>query len=78
MKAPINQIHMNAGLEDAESDEGIGLNVKTGEVGDMIDMGIIDPAKVTKSALTNAVSVASTILSTDAIVTMARSYETSE
>lgn len=78
MKAPINQIHMNAGLEDAESDEGIGLNVKTGEVGDMIDMGIIDPAKVTKSALTNAVSVACTILSTDAIVTMARSYETSE
>ena len=39
-------------------------------------MGIIDPMKVTKSALQNAVSVAVTILSTDAIVTMARSYET--
>ena len=38
-------------------------------------MGIIDPMKVTKSALQNAVSVAITILSTDAIVTMARSYE---
>ena len=41
----------------------------------MIKMGIIDPLKVTKEALTNAVSVATTILSTNAIITMARSYE---
>jgi len=41
----------------------------------MIKMGIIDPVKVTKVALQNAVSVAVTILSTNAIVTMARSYE---
>ena len=41
----------------------------------MYKMGIIDPMKVTKSALQNAVSVAITILSTNAIVTMARSYE---
>ena len=41
----------------------------------MISMGIIDPVKVTKVALQNAVSVAVTILSTNAIVTMARTYE---
>jgi chaperonin GroEL len=41
----------------------------------MFEMGIIDPFKVTRSALQNAVSVAVTLLSTDAIVTMARSYE---
>ena len=44
----------------------------------MIDMGIIDPMKVTKSALQNAVSVAVTILSTNAIITMARTYEHKE
>ena len=41
----------------------------------MYDMGIIDPLKVTRSALQNAVSVAVTLLSTNAIVTMARTYE---
>jgi len=55
--------------------EGIGMNVKTGEVGDMLFMGVIDPAKVTKEAITNAISVAGTILSTNAIVTLARSYD---
>jgi len=54
----------------------IGLDVKSGKEGDLIDMGIIDPLKVTKQALQNAVSVAVTILSTNAIVTMARSIET--
>lgn len=43
---------------------------------DLVKKGIIDPTKVTKSALQNAVSVAVTILSTNAIITMARSYET--
>ena len=43
--------------------------------GDMYKMGVIDPLKVTKNALQNAVSVAVTILSTNAIITMARSYE---
>tara|TARA_R110000764_G_scaffold212947_2_gene299306 strand:- start:296 stop:508 length:213 start_codon:yes stop_codon:yes gene_type:complete len=52
-----------------------GLNVKTGEWGDMYEMGVIDPLKVAKNALQNAVSVAVTILSTNAIITMARSYE---
>jgi chaperonin GroEL len=55
--------------------KGQGYNLKTGEVGDLIEMGVIDPLKVTRSALENAVSVAVTILSTNAIVTMARSYE---
>ena len=51
------------------------LDVKTGKEGDLIEMGIIDPMKVTKQALQNAVSVAVTILSTNAIVTMARTYD---
>lgn len=80
LRAPLEQILENAGLV-AESyytvdiKEGQGLNVKTREVGDLIKMGVIDPLKVTRSALQNAVSVATTILSTNAIITMARSYE---
>jgi chaperonin GroEL len=58
------------------NEKNIGLDVKTGQEGDLIEMGIIDPLKVTKQALQNAVSVAVTILSTNAIVTMARSIET--
>jgi chaperonin GroEL len=52
-----------------------GLDVKNNVWGDMYSMGVIDPLKVTKSALHNAVSVAVTILSTNAIVTMARTYQ---
>jgi len=82
--APIKQILDNAGISfhDVYGDNfkefkpGEGYDVKGGEFGDMISMGIIDPLKVTRSALQNAVSVAVTILSTNAIVTMARSYET--
>ena len=51
-------------------------DLKTKEYGDLIEMGVIDPTKVTRSALQNAVSVAVTILSTNAIITMARTYET--
>jgi len=72
------QIWRNAGIEKCEKWEksnSYGLNVKTGEWGDMYKMGVIDPLKVTKNALQNAVSVAVTILSTNAIITMARSYE---
>jgi chaperonin GroEL len=72
---PLEQIFCNAGLPFGKDDVTIGTNVKTGETGDMIKMGIIDPMKVTKTALQNAVSVANTILSTNAIVTMARTYE---
>ena len=48
--------------------EGEGYNIKTGELGSMIEMGVVDPTLVTKSALRNAVSVASTILSTKTVV----------
>jgi len=72
---PLKQIFCNAGLPYGKDDVTIGTNVKTGETGDMIKMGIIDPMKVTKTALQNAVAVANTILSTNAIVTMARTYE---
>ena len=50
----------------------IGYDVKEEKMGDMYEMGVIDPLKVTKNALLNAVSVATTILSTNAIVTHAR------
>ena len=56
--------------------QNYGMDIKTGEYGDLITLGVIDPLKVTKHALQNAVSVAVTILSTNAIVTMARTYET--
>ena len=82
MLTPMRQIMVNAGLPADKyystlpyTTEGVGMNVKTGEVGDMLHMGVIDPAKVTKEAITNAISVAGTILSTNAIVTLARSYE---
>jgi chaperonin GroEL len=81
LKAPLNQILTNAGLKSQDYyssnvAEGYGLNVKTRQMGDLIKMGVIDPLKVTRSALQNAISVATTILSTNAIITMARSYET--
>ena len=81
LQAPLRQIIINAGapvkeIEDkitqAFTDENNGYDVKNEVVGDMYDMGIIDPLKVTKNALINAVSVATTILSTNAIVTHAR------
>jgi len=62
-------------IEYSFLEEGFGYNVKTGEWGNLIEMGVIDPFKVTRSALQNAVSVATTILSTDAIITMARTYQ---
>ena len=80
LQAPLKQILANVGL-DAQivyggiTQKGVGYNLKTGKVGDLIEMGVIDPLKVTRSALENAVSVAVTILSTNAIVTMARVYE---
>ena len=49
-----------------------GYNVVTGEYGDMFEMGVVDPAKVTSEALSNAISVATTILTTNAIITHAR------
>ena len=78
LKEPLLQIQRNAGIENKRvyNEDNIGLDVKNNQEGNLIDMGIIDPMKVTKQALQNAVSVAVTILSTNAIVTMARTYET--
>ena len=64
-----------ADIYTGEIPSGHGYNLKTAKMGDLIEMGVIDPLKVTRSALQNAVSVATTILSTNAIITMARSYE---
>lgn len=79
LMAPMLQIYENAGLTvggSRISDEfNHGQDVKTQEYGDMYELGVIDPVKVTKCALQNAVSVAVTILSTNAIITMARTYE---
>ena len=71
IKAPFKTILENAGLEsDVESPKvkGRGLNVVTGKMVNMIKSGIIDPLLVTKSALRNAASVATTILSTDCVI----------
>jgi chaperonin GroEL len=81
LQAPMSQILQNAGMcvtnvYNGREASGEGLNLKTGQKGDLIEMGVIDPLKVTRSALENAVSVASTIMSTNAVITMARSYET--
>lgn len=80
--APLCQILTNAGVVPNQvytgtEAEGYGYDLKTGQMGDLIEMGVIDPLKVTRSALQNAVSVATTILSTNAIITMARAYESS-
>jgi len=83
LMVPSMQILSNAGLSfddiyklgDGNLSNGYGYNVKTGEYGELLKMGVIDPLKVTRSALQNAISVATTILSTDAIITMARTYE---
>ena len=75
LEEPLRQIVANAGEEPsvvlqnvAEGADQFGYNVATGEYGDLIVMGIVDPAKVTRSALQNAASIASLILTTDAIV----------
>ena len=83
LQAPLLQILVNAGINgnsmyENATEWGIGYNLKTGQWGDLVKMGVIDPLKVTRCALQNAVSVASTILSTNAIITMARVYETKE
>ncbi|GGB96173.1 60 kDa chaperonin 1 [Marinobacterium zhoushanense] len=75
MEEPLRQIVSNAGgeasvvLNKVRCGEGnYGYNAQTGEYGDMLEMGIIDPAKVTRSALQNAVSIAGLMLTTEAMV----------
>ena len=75
LEAPLHQIAANAGLEGAvivnkvrESEPGIGFDAYAEEYVDMVEKGILDPAKVTRSALQNATSVASTLLTTESVV----------
>ena len=87
LRYPAQNIFENAGytkdfiaqyLKDhteGKTKDGHGFDVKNNKEGNLMAMGIIDPLKGTKEALQNAVSVAITILSTNAIVTMARTYE---
>ena len=73
IQAPFKTIMDNAGLDNKiELDEGLGIDVVTGNAVVMVDAGIIDPVLVTKSALKNAVSVAMTIVSADCIISNAR------
>ena len=70
IQAPFNTIMANAGIEnyDTPSKIGVGYNVISGKLVDMIDSGIVDPVLVTKTALKNAVSVATTIFSADCVI----------
>ena len=75
LEAPLYYISANAGLEGAviinkvkESKPGVGFNAATEEYVDMVEAGILDPVKVTRSALQNATSVASTLLTTESVV----------
>ncbi len=76
LEEPVRQIALNAGIEGSviveaikkEQKVGFGYNALTGEFQDMIEAGIVDPTKVTRSALQNASSVASTILTTESLV----------
>ncbi len=75
LESPLMIIAQNAGLEGAviinkvrESEKGMGFDVLKEEYTDMVQAGIVDPAKVTRSALQNATSVASTLLTTESVV----------
>jgi chaperonin GroEL len=81
LEEPLRQIARNAGEDGAviieavrrkqkdENNKNIGYNVITGEFGNMLEQGVPDPVKVTRSAVQNAVSIASMILTTDALIT---------
>jgi chaperonin GroEL len=76
IEAPLKQIAVNAGLEGGvvvekvrHLEAGFGLNAASGEYVDMIKAGIIDPAKVTRSALQNAASIAALFITTEAVIT---------
>ena len=77
LEEPMRQIAINAGTEGAivvervkaEKRENVGLNAETGEFEDLVAAGVIDPAKVTRTALQNAGSIAGLLLTTEALVT---------
>ena len=76
LEEPMRQIALNAGAEGAvivgrvleSKDDNFGFDAETGELGDMINAGVIDPAKVTRLALQNAASIAGLMLTTEALV----------
>ena len=76
LEEPVRQIAMNAGVEGSVIVEhlkesgtlGYGYNAATGEYGDMLSFGVVDPTKVVRSALQNAASVAETVLTTESLV----------
>ena len=77
LEEPVRQIAANAGLEGSviinelisKNDSNYGFDVTLKQYGDMLSAGIVDPAKVTRSALQNASSVASMVLTTESLVT---------
>jgi chaperonin GroEL len=82
LEAPLFHIAANAGLEGAviinkvrESEPGVGFDALSEQYVNMVDAGIIDPTKVTRSALQNATSVASTLLTTESVVADIKSNE---
>ena len=82
LESPLFHISANAGLEGSviinkvrESEEGVGFDVLSEEYVNMVDKGILDPAKVTRSALQNATSVASTLLTTESVVAIIKEPE---
>jgi chaperonin GroEL len=75
LEAPLRIIAENAGLEGSVlveqvrgSKKGYGLDARTGDIVDMVKTGIVDPAKVTRSAVQNAASIAGLVLTTEALV----------
>jgi len=80
IKAPMAVILDNAGLTDVkcEGKDYCGIDVISGECVDMLEAGIVDPVLVTKSALKNAVSVVSTIISADCVISNARADESDQ
>jgi len=76
LQAPVRQIVENAGDEGSvvvgkileNSSATFGFNAQTGEYGDLVDMGVVDPAKVVRSALQDAASVAGLLITTEAMV----------
>ncbi len=80
IKAPFYTVLENAGInyKDHNKPEGQGIDVVTGEDATMVSAGIIDPVLVTKSALKNAVSVVSTIISADCVISNMRTNESNQ
>ncbi len=82
MEAPLREIVTNAGEEAsvilnkvAEGKGNFGYNAATGQFGDMVELGILDPTKVTRTALQNAASIAGLVITTEAMVAEAPKKE---